>query len=377
MVKFRTQAPPDVARGVASHGEDKHTSGYFSQRYVSGRSLISLRLFMSAVSNKTTLGVRSAKSDRQRSGHGFMLVIACACLLVSMLCASNQALASTAPAQSQPASLVLKSGPPISPDSATAKASAVTALCAYNLAVIQRAIEPAGNGQATGRFAAALIVSVMISGTDSALSAALPELLMPIASDCKAIGKSAAGVFFDWRDNKLTSAQASDALKPMSERLRTLQARVITLGETEHISPLQIEAYEQQVFDQLTRGLTDKRLTLGNALLVSVTQTPQASVVTKTVAAPVPTAPPQPAAVVVPAAGAVHLSPTYSDGKGSPNAVVSPAWWPCKEGQVKANNNSGIYHVPTGQFYAKTFKNVTCFDTPGAAAAAGFRPSKR
>jgi micrococcal nuclease len=46
-------------------------------------------------------------------------------------------------------------------------------------------------------------------------------------------------------------------------------------------------------------------------------------------------------------------------------------------GQIKANRNSMIYHVPGGDWYARTRKNVTCFDTEEQAQAAGFRKSKR
>lgn len=50
---------------------------------------------------------------------------------------------------------------------------------------------------------------------------------------------------------------------------------------------------------------------------------------------------------------------------------------PCSVGQVKANNNSGVYHQPGQPDYAKTKSNVTCFDTADAAQAAGFRPADR
>lgn len=56
---------------------------------------------------------------------------------------------------------------------------------------------------------------------------------------------------------------------------------------------------------------------------------------------------------------------------------VSPRWWPCDEGQIKGNRNSMIYHLPDGDFYARTFDDVACFDTTAEAEAAGFRASER
>lgn len=78
------------------------------------------------------------------------------------------------------------------------------------------------------------------------------------------------------------------------------------------------------------------------------------------VAVPVPSpAPPV-------AAPAPSSTPAAS---GDANAAA-----PCQPGQVKANRNSGIYHVPTGAHYAVTTANVECFDTEAAASAAGYRP---
>lgn len=59
------------------------------------------------------------------------------------------------------------------------------------------------------------------------------------------------------------------------------------------------------------------------------------------------------------------------------NDKVDPPWWPCKQGQVKGNLNSGIYHAPGQRDYAKTYNNVRCFDTATEAEASGFRPAKR
>jgi hypothetical protein len=46
---------------------------------------------------------------------------------------------------------------------------------------------------------------------------------------------------------------------------------------------------------------------------------------------------------------------------------------PCRDGQVRANRNSGIYHVPGGASYNQTHANVECFDTAKQAEAAGYR----
>ncbi len=42
---------------------------------------------------------------------------------------------------------------------------------------------------------------------------------------------------------------------------------------------------------------------------------------------------------------------------------------------VKANDRSGIYHVPGGRFYDRTVA-VRCYASPEAAAADGYRPAK-
>ena len=80
--------------------------------------------------------------------------------------------------------------------------------------------------------------------------------------------------------------------------------------------------------------------------------------------APPPTDPPAPAPPT-------NGQPTFS------NEEVSPPWWPCTEGQIKGNRDSKKYHVPGGQFYAKTYEGVECFDSEAAAQAAGYVRSKR
>jgi micrococcal nuclease len=60
-------------------------------------------------------------------------------------------------------------------------------------------------------------------------------------------------------------------------------------------------------------------------------------------------------------------APTAPDGGAAP----------CDAGQIKANNNSGIYHAPGQRDYAATYADVTCFDSEEAAVAAGFRRAQR
>lgn len=58
-----------------------------------------------------------------------------------------------------------------------------------------------------------------------------------------------------------------------------------------------------------------------------------------------------------------------------------PAWVEPVDGgcplshPVKANANSGIFHVPGGRFYERT-KPERCYRSPEAAADDGFRPAK-
>lgn len=87
---------------------------------------------------------------------------------------------------------------------------------------------------------------------------------------------------------------------------------------------------------------------------------------TETVAVPV--------AQPEPTAASAASGPSYH-GSGN-SQIVDPPWWPCEKGQIKGNRNSDIYHIPTGRSYAKTFKNVQCFDTAAEAEAAGYRAAK-
>lgn len=100
---------------------------------------------------------------------------------------------------------------------------------------------------------------------------------------------------------------------------------------------------------------------------------------------PVPTATPRPTRAPAPTntprppgtgfRGGTDANPVYF-GEGR-SREVDPPWWPCAENQVKGNIDSGLYHTPTGSFYAKTFEGVRCFDTAQDAADAGFTESQR
>lgn len=75
------------------------------------------------------------------------------------------------------------------------------------------------------------------------------------------------------------------------------------------------------------------------------------------------------------------LAPLVDDD-GPARAVDAPAWVEplddggCPTGHpVKANESSGIYHVPGGRFYDRTVP-VRCYVSPEAAAADGYRQAK-
>jgi hypothetical protein len=55
---------------------------------------------------------------------------------------------------------------------------------------------------------------------------------------------------------------------------------------------------------------------------------------------------------------------------------IEPADGACPSSHpIKGNSNSGIFHVPSGRFYARTVPE-RCYATAEDAAADGFRPSK-
>ena len=73
------------------------------------------------------------------------------------------------------------------------------------------------------------------------------------------------------------------------------------------------------------------------------------------------------------------VQPTATPLTAQPTGVTNPQAdaRPCAVGQIKGNRNSMIYHVPSGEWYARTHNNVICFNTEAEAQAAGFRKSKR
>lgn len=102
---------------------------------------------------------------------------------------------------------------------------------------------------------------------------------------------------------------------------------------------------------------------------------------------------PIPRPAVVPAARtasrtadqAVAVGAAAPDTAPSPTPTAdSPASWVLPEDDgtcppthpVKANSNSGIYHVPGGSSYDRT-KAERCYTTAAAAESDGFRPAKR
>jgi hypothetical protein len=80
-------------------------------------------------------------------------------------------------------------------------------------------------------------------------------------------------------------------------------------------------------------------------------------------------APTEAPAVVAASVGPVSADPTGQDPSG--NNIVDPSWLPCQPGQIKGSQN-GKYHVPDGRYYARTYRNVTCFNSTDEAEAAGF-----
>jgi hypothetical protein len=72
------------------------------------------------------------------------------------------------------------------------------------------------------------------------------------------------------------------------------------------------------------------------------------------------------------------IAPATTAAPAAPRATaVDVGAAPCATGQMKGNNNSGIFHAPGQRDYGKTTANVTCFDTEADAIAAGFRKALR
>ncbi len=94
-------------------------------------------------------------------------------------------------------------------------------------------------------------------------------------------------------------------------------------------------------------------------------------------------APPQPEPELVGATNAPLASVTLADnGDTAPDAVQTLVWveplddGSCPSGHpIKANDSSGIYHVPGGRFYDRTVA-VRCYASPEAASADGYRAAK-
>lgn len=78
------------------------------------------------------------------------------------------------------------------------------------------------------------------------------------------------------------------------------------------------------------------------------------------------------------------VAPAHGPDSASSGSVSSAAagWTePLDDGScpvghpVKANNNSGIFHMPGGRFYDRT-KPERCYSTPDAAITDGYRQAK-
>lgn len=106
---------------------------------------------------------------------------------------------------------------------------------------------------------------------------------------------------------------------------------------------------------------------------------------TADVGAAVPTSddPDEPGSATTATAGfaAVPVDVPVDGAAQDASAASSPRWvvpvdGACPPGYaVKANDNSGIYHVPGGRFYDRTVPE-RCYATTDDAAADGYRPAK-
>ena len=98
---------------------------------------------------------------------------------------------------------------------------------------------------------------------------------------------------------------------------------------------------------------------------------PSAPTATDTIAAAVPSAGPPPAAT---SAGFAEVP---VDASPSSSATwVEPVDGACPDGYpIKANDNSGIFHVPRGRFYERTVPE-RCYADAHDAEADGYRRSK-
>jgi len=70
------------------------------------------------------------------------------------------------------------------------------------------------------------------------------------------------------------------------------------------------------------------------------------------------------------------VAPTASAPARPLQHWVAPVDGVCPEGYpIKANDSSGIFHVPGGRFYARTTAN-RCYASADAAIADGYRAAK-
>jgi hypothetical protein len=75
---------------------------------------------------------------------------------------------------------------------------------------------------------------------------------------------------------------------------------------------------------------------------------------------------------------AARPASTPAPASAAPSAQrwVPPVNGACPEGYpLKANDNSGIFHVPGGRFYARTVAE-RCYANADDAIADGYRPAK-
>ena len=82
-----------------------------------------------------------------------------------------------------------------------------------------------------------------------------------------------------------------------------------------------------------------------------------------------------------PVAGTATTTHAKAEAKAKPAPKQAPRWvapvnGDCPDGYpVKANDNSGIFHVPGGRFYDRTVAE-RCYANAEDALADGYRPAK-
>ncbi|KAB8141637.1 hypothetical protein F8S13_18000 [Chloroflexia bacterium SDU3-3] len=147
---------------------------------------------------------------------------------------------------------------------------------------------------------------------------------------------------------------------------------------------------ENAVFPSFSTQQADQRGTAQPERLARATAAPPSS--TASAVPPTPTALPTapstlptvapaatgeaapPAITIVAGPPAANYNPTFrNDGQLN---RVSPAFWPCKSGQIKADNAALRYFTPQHPLYDATFNNVTCYETAEEAQKGGFTPGE-